>query len=103
MIYFWKEKRIDHRKQEEASWKIQYERSWIDALFLNQGKYVEEILKRFDMLGCKSHGYQPKNVIWWIIIVIGYDLVQIDYWAINVSDEYKAIYLLCFQDLKVNI
>ena len=29
---------------------------WInlEGIFLNQGKYVVEILKRFDMLGCKS-------------------------------------------------
>ena len=26
----------------------------LDGIFLNQGKYVVEILKRFEMLGCKA-------------------------------------------------
>ena len=58
---------MDHRKKEEASPRIRDEISWIDALFpqagsvaypkgifLNQGKYVVEILKIFDMLDCKT-------------------------------------------------
>ena len=53
--------------KEDASWRIRDERYWIDSLFpmmeawkspegifSNQGMYVVEILKRFDMLDCKS-------------------------------------------------
>ena len=39
-----------------------------EGIFMNQGKYALEILKRFDMLDCKSmatptHGHQLEVVI----------------------------------------
>jgi hypothetical protein len=35
----------------------------LEKIFLNQGKYAVEILKRFDMLECKSHEYTHGNKV----------------------------------------
>ena len=56
-----------------------------EGIFLNQGKYVVEILKRLRM---QSHGHthvlQPKAVSLWLIRVSGCDSLQTDHWVIDV-------------------
>ena len=62
---------------------------------------IENILYDGLQSHAQNHGHQPKYVVWWDIRVSGYESVQIDYWVIDISDEYKARYMLCCENLEL--
>jgi hypothetical protein len=72
-------------------------------IFLNQGKYVVEILKRFDMLECKAMT-TPMETNLKLLVDTSSELVDDTlyrhYLFADVSDEYHARYMLCFEHLE---
>ena len=65
-------------------------------IFLNQGKYVVEILKRFGMLDCKS----MNNLMVTNLKLLNDDsldtidyIIPTDYWLFDVSNKYSTKYM----------
>ena len=72
---------------------------------MNQGKYAVEILKIFDMLDCKSMATPMETNMNLFSdessgLVDMTQYIQTYYWVIDVSDKYKARYMLCCEHLK---
>ena len=65
------------------------------GIFLNQGKYVVEILKMFDMLECKAIATPMDTHL--KLMADGCDTIQTNHWFIDVSDEYPTRYMLCYE------
>jgi hypothetical protein len=61
-----------------------------ERIFLNQGKYTVEILKRFDMLECKSMNTPMEAKL----------KLQRDYWITDVPDEHQTRHLFCSEHLE---
>jgi hypothetical protein len=75
-----------------------------EKIFLNQGKYAVEILKRFDMLECKSMN-TPMETKLKLLVDTSSELVDATlyrqyYWFVDVSDEYQARYMFCCEHLE---
>jgi hypothetical protein len=77
-----------------------------ERIFLNQGNYTVEILKRFDMLECKSMN-TPMEAKLKLLVDTSSDLidatlyrVQIDYWIVDVPDEHQTRHLFCSEHLE---
>jgi hypothetical protein len=69
----------------------------IDEIFLNQGKYAVEILKRFGMLYCKVMATPMVSNLKLLqditSDIVDYTLIWEDSGLIDVFDEHKNIYL----------
>jgi hypothetical protein len=76
-----------------------------EKIFLNQGKYAVEILKRFDMLGCKSMN-TPMETKLKFLVDTSSELVdatlyrQIIGSLMYLIDEYQARYMFCYEHLE---
>ena len=69
-------------------------------IFLNQGKYAVEILKRFDMLECKSMN-TPMETKLKLLVDTSSELVDATlYRQIIGSDEQQAKYMFCCKHLE---
>ena len=68
-----------------------------DEIFLNQGKYTVEILKRFGMLDCKAINTPMVTNLKLLNDDSSerVDVIQTDYWLIDVFDKYKTRYMFC--------
>ena len=76
-----------------------------EGIFLNQGKYVVEILEIFDMLDCKSMATPMETNMNLFFdessgLVDMTQYIQTYYWVIDVSDKYKARYMLYYEHLE---
>jgi hypothetical protein len=74
-----------------------------EKIFLNQGKYAVKIMKRFDMLKCKSM-YTPMETKLKLLVDTSSELVdatlyKTNYWFSDVSDEYQARYMFCLESV----
>jgi hypothetical protein len=77
-----------------------------EKIFLNQGKYAAEILKRFDMLECKSMNTTMETKLKLLVDTLSelvdatlYILQTDYYWFVDVSDEYQIGYMFCCEHL----
>jgi hypothetical protein len=72
-----------------------------EKIFLNQGKYAVEILKRFDMLECKSMN-TPMETKLKLLVDTSSELVDATLYRqiIDVSDEHQARYMFCCEHLE---
>ena len=71
----------------------------LEGIFMNQGKYTTEILKRFDKLDCKSMA-TPMDTNLKLLSDKSSKLVGMTQYkeiiqVIDVSNKYKARYMLC--------
>jgi hypothetical protein len=76
-----------------------------ERIFLNQGKYTVEILKRFDMLECKPMN-TPMEATLKLLVDTSSRLdrchtVQTDYWITHVPDEHQTRHLFCSEHLEL--
>jgi hypothetical protein len=76
-----------------------------ERIFLNQGKYTVEILKRFDMLECKSMN-TPMEAKLKLLgrYFVRFDRchsVQTDYWIADVPDKHQTRHLFCSEHLEL--
>jgi hypothetical protein len=70
-------------------WKIS------NGIFINQGKYDVEILKRFGMLDCKSLATLMVSNLKLHFKDCGFYLIHVDGGFIDVFEEHKDIYMFC--------
>jgi hypothetical protein len=71
-----------------------------EKIFLNQGKYAVEILKRFDILECKSMN-TPMETKLKLLVDTSSELVDATlYRQIIGSDEHQARYMFCCEHLE---
>jgi hypothetical protein len=70
----------------------------LEYIFLNQGKYVVKILKRFNIMDCKSMA-TPMDMNLKLLVDTSSELAK-HYWFFDVSDEYHAKYMLCCEQLE---
>ena len=76
----------------------------VDGIFLGQGKYAVEILKRFWMMDCKALTTpMASNLKLWSDAssesIDSHD-VSLDDWVLDVPDEHETKYLLCCEHLE---
>jgi hypothetical protein len=75
-----------------------------EKIFLKQGKYAVEILKRFYILECKSMN-TPMETKLKLLVDTSLELVDATlyetyHWIIDVFDEYRARYMFCCEHLE---
>jgi hypothetical protein len=74
-----------------------------ERIFLNQGKYMVEILKIFNMLECKPMN-TPLEAKLKMLVDTSSELidttVQIDYWIVDVPDEHQTRHLFFHEHLE---
>jgi hypothetical protein len=74
-----------------------------ERIFLNQGKYTVEILKRFDMrmqVHEYSHGSKAEVVGRYFVKFDRCHSIQKDYWIVDVPDEHQTRHLFCNEHLE---
>ena len=75
-----------------------------EGIFINQGKYMVEILKRFNMLECKAMATPMESKLKLLVDdpsgINGCDSLQTDHWVIDIFKKYQTRHLFCCEHLE---